>query len=357
MMKEICFILPDLSAGGAERVVSILSAELIKKGRKVSILIYNKKIEYNIDPSVDIFVIQANGRKFKRICSSVKQIRAICRRKNNNVILIPMLDSSLRHALTAAFGTGVPVVSCERSDPRTKCKNAQSMMVKRLLFMMSDYCVVQTDTIKSFFPSEVHKKCSIILNPVNIPKRAWRCNPGNHKIVSIGRLVGAKNYPMALEAFKLVHDNFPDATYDIYGTGDLRQLLEAESKRLGIEDVVSFRGVTSDVYAVLEKAAVFISTSDYEGLQNSMLEAMSIGIPVVCTDCDGGGARMIIEDGKNGLIIPKREVQALYEKIKYLFENEAIAAELGRNARERCMELTPQRICDEWIKVFDRLED
>jgi glycosyltransferase involved in cell wall biosynthesis len=217
--------------------------------------------------------------------------------------------------------------------------------------------VVQTKVIKSFFPGTVHKKCSIILNPVNIPERAWECTSGNHKIVSLGRLVGAKNYPMALEAFKLVHDNFPDATYDIYGTGDLRQLLEAESKRLGIEDAVSLKCVTSDVYAVLENAAIFISTSDYEGLSNSMLEAMSIGIPVICTDCDGGGARMMIEDGHNGLIVPKGDIKALYEKIKYLFENETIAVELGRNARVLCMGLTPQLICDEWIKVFDRLED
>ena len=81
---------------------------------------------------------------------------------------------------------------------------------------------------------------------------------------------------------------------EIYGRGDSDEKLKQYALDIGISDKVVFKGFDKDVHNKIKSARMFISTSDYEGISNSMLEALAIGLPCVCTDCPAGGARMVI---------------------------------------------------------------
>jgi glycosyltransferase involved in cell wall biosynthesis len=93
---------------------------------------------------------------------------------------------------------------------------------------------------------------------------------------------------------------------------------------------------------------MYVCSSDFEGLSNSMLEAMAIGLPCVCTDCEGGGARMMIQDGKNGLLTPIGDEEAMYQAMKKLTDDPAFAARLGREAANVRQELSIYQIADRW---------
>ena len=93
---------------------------------------------------------------------------------------------------------------------------------------------------------------------------------------------------------------------------------------------------------------MYVCSSDFEGLSNSMLEAMAIGLPCVCTDCEGGGARMMIQDGKNGLLTPIGDEEGLYQAMKKLADDPAFAARLGREAANVRQELSIYQIADRW---------
>ena len=97
---------------------------------------------------------------------------------------------------------------------------------------------------------------------------------------------------------------------------------------------------------------MFVSTSDFEGLSNSMLEAMAIGLPCVCTDCDGGGARMMIEDHVNGLLVPKGDVNAVYKAMKEIIEDKKLAEKISINASKLKDELSVDKIVDKWIEMI-----
>ena len=77
---------------------------------------------------------------------------------------------------------------------------------------------------------------------------------------------------------------------------------------------------------------MFVSSSDFEGMSNSMLEAMAIGLPVVCTDCPAGGARAIIQDHENGLLVPIKDANRLYLAMKEIIEKPELAEKLSTNA-------------------------
>ena len=107
-----------------------------------------------------------------------------------------------------------------------------------------------------------------------------------------------------------------------------------------------------NVHEKIKDAAMFVSSSDREGISNSMLEAMAIGLPCVCTDCAGGGARMMIEDHVNGLLVPMKDVNALYLAMKEVIENPELAETMSRNAVKIKDRLRPEVICQQMLDAI-----
>ena len=99
---------------------------------------------------------------------------------------------------------------------------------------------------------------------------------------------------------------------------------------------------------------MFVSSSDYEGLSNSMIEAMAIGLPCICTDCLGGGTREVMIDEENGLIVPMNDVDAMYCAMKRFADDPDFAERCGENASKIRDKLSVEKIAQQWIDVFQR---
>ena len=142
--------------------------------------------------------------------------------------------------------------------------------------------------------------------------------------------------------------DYPDYTLRIYGRGEERDNLIAVIKEKRLEKSVILEDFATDVHERIRDAAMFVCSSDFEGLSNSMLEAMAIGLPCVCTDCEGGGARMMIRDHENGLLVPMRDEQALYSAMKEIVETPVMAQQLSREAAKVRDQLSLEKIADQW---------
>ena len=99
------------------------------------------------------------------------------------------------------------------------------------------------------------------------------------------------------------------------------------------------------------KAKMYISSSDYEGISNAMLEALAVGTPVICTDCPVGGARMFIKNGENGFLFPVGDYVTLAEKMKLLAENEKICENFSNNSIRIRNELNLDKIVSRWEEI------
>ena len=98
---------------------------------------------------------------------------------------------------------------------------------------------------------------------------------------------------------------------------------------------------------------MFVSSSDFEGMSNSMLEAMALGLPCVCTDCPAGGARAVIKDGENGLLTPVGDSHALYLAMKKVAENPELAAKLSKNSVKIREEQSVDKIIKKWMELIN----
>ena len=101
------------------------------------------------------------------------------------------------------------------------------------------------------------------------------------------------------------------------------------------------------------KATIFALPSNYEGLSNSMIEAMALGIPTVVTDCPCGGARMVIENNKNGIMVAADDPKAMYEAFKKIIVSPKFAKELSNNGVKIRDKLNCKKIAKQWKKAID----
>jgi len=124
------------------------------------------------------------------------------------------------------------------------------------------------------------------------------------------------------------------------------------AKQLDVSEKVIFSGYIKNISDELEKASLFVLSSDYEGMPNALMEAMALGLPCISTDCKGGGARFLIEDNINGLLLPRNNVDAMSYAIERLLSNDEFSRQLGREASKICEKLAPQIVYDEWAKFI-----
>lgn len=352
--KKLMIFVQHMTDGGAERVLSELIPEWKATNIRIRIVeiqsdMYNNN--YNIPE--DIEVIKLHSKK-KSILGYLQTVQVMIKmmRANPDWTILVFNKVVIFHLALAMLFVKNRIILSERNDPFSTPGTSYLRWIRDWTFEHADGCVFQTPDAMGYFSDAVAKKSVVIPNPIspNLPKRYE--GKRQKKIVAIGRLDPQKNFKMLLDAFSLVHNEFPEYKLVIYGRGKQQNELIDYSKHLNLSDFVSFPGFSDNIYEDILKSSIYVSSSNYEGISNSMLEALGMGIPSVVTDCPIGGAKMVIRDHVNGILVPVGDSIKLYEGIKEILSNEEFAISLGKEA-EKIRELYPvRRIAHRWVELF-----
>ena len=134
-----------------------------------------------------------------------------------------------------------------------------------------------------------------------------------------------------------------------YGKGALKSDLESLANDLQVAKRVHILDAVNCVPEKLSAAKLFVLPSDYEGMPNTLIEAMAAGVPCVSTDCPCGGPKTMIEDGKDGLLVPVGDEKALADAMLRVLSDGEFAATLGKNARQKAEKVfAPDAVFNEW---------
>ena len=181
----------------------------------------------------------------------------------------------------------------------------------------------------------------VIHNPAVTPPLArLAATPVSHRwigegqpplVVAAGRLTPQKDYPTLLRAFAGLRGQRP-CRLMILGDGELRDDLQRLAGELGIEDDVDLAGFHANPWPFMRHAAVFVLSSAWEGFGNVLAEALSLGVPVVSTDCPHG-PREILDDGRLGRLVPVGDAAALADAIAATLDHPPDRATLVEGAR------------------------
>lgn len=343
-MKKILFDMHSLTGGGAERVATIWAGKFAELGHEVTfLLIAREKDEYPVNDKVRIEVLSQSVKEYlsvpqlKRLWAKRKRIQAI-----DPDIVVSFLPLSQVKMMFILLGVRVKRINCVRINPwiayRRRFKKLYMMPFSR-----ADAIIVQTDEQSTFFDEKIRKKCITVSNPLAKEFLEANCEYREDvkKLVAAGRFTAQKNYPMMIKAFASAAKD-TDTVLEIYGTGsdEYTEKLNALITECGCEDKIKLMGRTTDMRSALESADAFIMTSDYEGMPNALAEAMSVGLPVISTDCKTGPKDMI-KNGENGFLVPVGDENAAAEAIKKLIsmpraEREKVGKAAQADIRELC---------------------
>lgn len=355
---KMLFYINSLGKGGAERVISQL-ANLFSVGGAECILVTSvtKAEEYELSDKVKrISLERAQGKESRlmRNLGWIKQLRKICKEERPDVLISFMQESNFR-ALIATLGLSTKTIVSVRNDPNRECAGIFGRFVGKFILPMADGCVFQTEDAKAWFPKRLQNKSKIIMNAVSESFfNVSRENASN--VVTVGRLNEQKNHRMLINAFALIAEKHPNQNLLIYGEGDLRPHLEQMIETLHLKDRIKLMGNISNVPEILASAEVFVLSSDYEGMPNALLEALAVGVPSVSTDCPCGGPKMLIDHGKNGLLVPIGDERALADAMDKLLSDKEYALSMGIAAKESAKGYMPEKIFVEWKRYIERVD-
>lgn len=350
-VKRIVFLIGSMGRGGAERVISILANSYAEKGWVVNILtLLDDNNDYELNTSVNVIPICDVGKS--RIRQLPKWIYGIRRYiiENKPDRIVSFIACINIITLLSCVGLHKRIVISERNDPNADGRSTVVRLATHLLYPLSDYVVFQTKWAQSCFSEKIQKKSVIISNPINVTVKAT--NNKMKKIVAVGRLLEQKNHVMLISAFKKVHDDYPDYKLYIYGEGNLRDTLTKQIRELELTEAVFLPGNVSNIHEKIADAEIFVLSSNYEGLSNALLEAMMIGLPCISTDC--AGSNEVIQNRKNGIIVPIGSEKELIKAIKSLISDYDTRSKISQGALNTSKDFNMDIIVQKWQKIIEK---
>lgn len=346
MQKRVVFLCNCLHNGGAQRVLVSIANYMAEHSYEVYIIASFNNGSYPLSENIKVTYV-GEGEYWKFIKVARKEIKQLQPKAVISFEYFFNLLSSI-----ACYGLKTKLIASERNDPSRVGAGIIKDRIRNFLYRFIDVLVCQTPDAKDYFPSYIKKKSIVIPNPVkpNLPVKVG--GDRDDVVVSFCRLNSQKNLPMLLHAFKKFMKNHAEYELKIYGDGEENEKLKSLSEQLCIRENVGFYPASDNVHELVLNAKMFVLPSDYEGLSNSMLEAMAIGLPIICTDCPCGGARMVIKNGENGFLIPVQDTNALYEAMCKIADDNDLAERLSVEAVKLRESLAIEAISQRWMNLF-----
>lgn len=173
------------------------------------------------------------------------------------------------------------------------------------------------------------------------------------KVIAVGRYTWQKGFDLLIDAWKMVTEQYPEWKLSIYGSGN-NLSYQKLAKRKGVDHTLSCEKATKDIVGKYQESSIFVLSSRFEGFGIVITEAMASGLPVVSFDCPCG-PKDIINDEKDGFLVPYGNLRMLADKIGYLIEHETFRKEMGRKARINAERYREDNIMQKWISLFNEL--
>jgi glycogen(starch) synthase len=331
--------------GGAEIFAANLIASL--RGEGIEFLVVTSHHDREL-PDTDVhhgvpirrlpFRAAIAGRDVASFIRALKETSAIKQEFAPDVIHMNAIGpSALFHLRTAGASSAPLLVTLQQEVLGTQVDGAGTLMAQ--VVESADWLVGCSqnvlDQLRAAHPAAIARS-SRIYNGVEVPRLDPAPMPAHLHVLSLGRLVPAKGFDVALRAFAIVASRIPDARFTIAGDGAARDELVALAKELGLEERVAFTGwiEPDDVPRLLNDASVVVMPSRREGMPIVAVQAALMARPVVATAV--GGLPEVVLDGENGVIVPGEDPESVAAAI-IRFAGRELATTMGERGRRHAL--------------------
>jgi glycosyltransferase involved in cell wall biosynthesis len=368
-MIKVLHIIPSLKKGGAERLTLDICNELATRAEvTVKLITFSNENEYSfLTSKLDFEVCPAHyipsikGKSQKNIDALQIAINAF----DPSIIHLHLFESIMVFS-AVILNNRKTIIHFHDNMVQFKRMNLLSLFKKEnIAYLYEKQIVLRNHRIKntsllaiskdthSFIKRNLGQRFNTTLlhNAIDLVRFSNDEKlEASIRIVMIGSLVKKKGHELAIRVLANLHKRGLKLQLDILGSGPLKSDLKNQVKENNLGSVVTFHGNVDHPEQFLKQAFCYLHTASYEPFGLVLLEAMSVGLPVVCTD--GHGNRDLIIEGENGFLLWKRDASAIADKIALLFEDKLLQKSLGENAVKFAREFGMENYVTKLLTIY-----
>lgn len=348
---RVVFVIGGLGFGGQERALSTLANLLADRGNYVTIVcLFLTPVAFPLRETIEIIWPDIERRKIGKIHYALHIVgylrRAIAR--IDAEVVVSFGDWYNSFTMISLLGLSRKVVVSNRMGPELQLGPLLDT-ANVVLYRFANKAVVQTERAKKIFEKRYSCECiSVVPNAVQMYSgpRVFR---REKIIISVGRLGREKGHAVLLRAFSKL--DVLNWRLVLVGDGPERKRLENLANQLGLHERVEFLGSREDIWGELAKAEIFVLPSFYEGFPNALIEAMSVPLCCIASDCVAG-PREIIKHGESGFLFQPGNGIELATILQRIINDDALRASVAKRGlivRER---YAPEHIVGKWIEAL-----
>lgn len=373
---KIIYCIPQLyRLGGMERIVSIKMNLLVKEGYDVSVITTdqgNRPFYFELDKRIKHYDLNINyeqntGNRLIKKFFLLLYKYYIHKRRLESLLFVLKADIVISTFSDEMFILPYIKDGSKKIVEFHFCRNMFKLLSQKGIFHLIDIfkskrrirSLKKFDSFVCLSNEDAQNWTELnnveVIYNISPLKFSSKATLKEHRVISVGRYSYQKGYDRLINAWALISKEIPeDWTLHIVGEGCLRQELTDQIKRLGLENSVFLDGVSENISKDYLSSSIAVFTSHYEGFLLALAEAESAGIPVVSFDTPCG-PKDIIEDGKDGFLVPNGDISQIAKKIYLLIQDEKLRTIMGRNAYENSKRFNENIIIPQWISLFDRV--
>lgn len=354
--KKIALVTISLAGGGAERSTALLSQMLDANGFEVHIIALTNAIDYEYAGTLFNLGLYKTEKDtlIKRLVRFTK-FKKYLRRENFNFIIDNRNRSNAykeSYYLNYIY-RNERVIYVARSFKLENYFPLGSKIAQAMIDRSAGLVGVSqeiTETINTTFDIQ---KGITIYNPIEEISVGSKSNDDYY--IFVGRLIDSvKNVSLLIDAFAKAYSKNTHHTLKICGDGPDKASLERQVQGLGLQEVIVFEAFSSEIYEKMAAARALILSSHYEGFPRVIIEALSLGTPVISVDCKSG-PKEVITNKHNGLLVPNHNPAALAEAIHTLSTDIALYEHCKENAVASVSHLSMEEIGKQWTQYLNTI--
>lgn len=358
-MKIAC-CMTTVGYSGAPKMMAWVSNQLFEAGHDVDLVTFFRNDDIQLVNSginrIDFAVERKSSNILGKVVENVKPaflLRSYVQRTKPEAVLLFSNLSSFVYLLLFR-PKGVKVYISERGDPKT---GGRLGVLLRKSYKKTNGIICQTQGALDALPSELHSKCVVIPNPATQKKEEKVLLENRRNFIAFPARFDniQKRHDIMVEAFAKIHAKYPTLRLAFFGDGSDMEMIKALVEKKKLSRFVDFHGRVTPIQNYIRDARMMILTSDFEGIPNSIIDAMALGVPVIATDCTPGGARMLIKNKENGILVNRGDITAVAESISYIMDNPKHADQMATNAQDILVEYAPEKISSLWCEFFNNI--
>jgi glycosyltransferase involved in cell wall biosynthesis len=363
---RVAVVIHSLGGGGAERVAADLTAHWAAAGHAVMLITQADASadKYPLHGRVRRAVLRtdgASGGGWRGLLANRRRVRALrmqLRAFQPDIVLGMMTTASILCVL-AARGLPCAVIATEHAHPPSHALPPVWRWLRRYAYPRAAAVVALTHGTAQWLARHVPgSRLSIIPNAVHWPlpdtepRLTPPCEPGRKYLLAVGRLHPAKGFDVLLDAFARIAAQQPEWDLIILGEGEQRAALQAQGEQAGLAGRVLMPGRAGNVGDWYRQADLYVLSSRFEGLSNTLLESMAGGLCAVAFDCETG-PREIIRPGVDGVLVrPDGDPAALAQALAQAMADAPARARMAFHAIEVRERFSAENVLARWREVF-----